>query len=72
MVKTEESEIIEKQDEIDKETLQLPSIQDEIDKETLQMPYIQDETASISLEISHNRIIFLDKPIKRREKTHKN
>lgn len=57
MVKTEEKEI-EKQDEIDKETLQMPSI--------------QDETASISLEISHNRIIFLDKPIKRREKTHKN
>lgn len=45
---------------------------DEIDKETLKMPFVENENNSLSFEISHNRIIFLDKPIKRREKTHKN
>lgn len=56
------------QADLKKELIEL----DDIDKETIDLPYIQNENTSLSMEISHNRIIFLDKPIKRREKTHKN
>lgn len=47
---------------------------DLIDPEEIEMhlPKIEDEKSLLSLEISHNRIIFLDKPIKNKEKTHKN
>jgi hypothetical protein len=57
-------------EEIEKNIDKVEESEIEEDKEVEDL--VENIDSLLSLEISHNRIIFLDKRIKNKEKTHKN